>query len=90
MVPFVAMGVYQGYTRESIGKNKSVERDLRRNHNRLIKNAKVFVGDGTVIERASILIKNGKIEEVFVGDAPSGKTLNADFAPSGRKRAGAR
>ncbi|HEY3741355.1 MAG TPA: ABC transporter permease [Bryobacteraceae bacterium] len=78
MLPFVAMGAYEGYTRDSIAKQKSVDRDLRRNHTRLIKDARVFVGDGTVIERASVLLKNGKIEDIFLGDAPPAKSLNAD------------
>lgn len=78
LLPFIAMGAYQSYTKESIGKQKSVERDLRRGHSRLIKDAKVFVGDGTVIERASVLIKRGKIEQIFIGEAPTAKSLNAD------------
>ena len=78
MLPFIAMGIYQGYTKESIGKNKTIERDLRRKHTRLIKDARVFVGDGTVIERASVLVKDGKIDRIFIGDAPDPKSLNAD------------
>lgn len=78
LLPFIAMGVYQTYTKESISKQKSVERDMRRSHTRLIKDARVFVGDGTVIERASVLLKDGKIEQIFIGDAPSAKSLHAD------------
>ena len=78
MLPFIVTGVYQSFTRESLAKNKTIERELHRRHTRLITDVRVFVGDGTVIDRASVLVKNGKIEEIFTGQAPTAKSLNAD------------
>jgi len=54
LLPFLLMGTYEAYTKEGIGKQKTIDRDLRRNHTRLIKNVRVFVGDGTVIDRDSV------------------------------------
>ena len=78
MLPFFVMGAYQSYTRDNLAKNKGIERELRRRHTRLITDVRVFVGDGSVIERASVLVKNGKIEEIFTGQAPTAKSVNAD------------
>lgn len=79
MLPFFLMGAYQSYTKENIGRQKVVDREIRRSHSRLIRNARVFVGDGTVLERASVLLRRGKIEQIFAtGDAPEAKALDAD------------
>ena len=78
MLPFIAMGVHESITQDSIAKTKTISRDIRRKHNWLIKDVRVFVGDGTVIERASVLIKEGKIEQIFSGETPNAKDLKAD------------
>ena len=78
LLPFLAMGVYESFTKDNIEKNKTISRDLRRKHTRLVKDVRIFVGDGTVIERASVLLKDGKIEDIFTGETPTAKSLNAD------------
>src|SRR5581483_10136114 len=40
-------------------------RQLNRNHNWLIHDARVFIGDGPVLDRANVYIRNGKIVEVI-------------------------
>ena len=44
----------------------------------LIRNARIFIGDGRVIESGAVLVKNGKIERVYEGAAPDPKALKAE------------
>jgi imidazolonepropionase-like amidohydrolase len=78
LLPFFLLGGYQVWSRQELTKSKIIERDLRRGHNWLIQNARIFVGNGKVIESGSVLIKQGKIAEVYEGTAPDAKLLNAD------------
>jgi imidazolonepropionase-like amidohydrolase/ABC-type multidrug transport system permease subunit len=78
LAPFLMMGAYQAYTRESIGKSKILTRELHRSRTFLIRGARIIVGDGTVIESGAVLVKSGKIAEIYPMNAPDAKTLNAD------------
>ena len=51
---------------------------LRRKFARLIRDARIFTGDGRVIERGSLLLKDGKIVRIFEGSAPDADSLDAD------------
>ncbi len=79
LLPFFAMGTYQAYSKENIENARLDERLLRRSQTRLIRNARLFVGDGSVVETGSLLIRNGKIAEIYDGPGPDAKTLNADL-----------
>jgi imidazolonepropionase-like amidohydrolase/ABC-type transport system involved in cytochrome c biogenesis permease component len=78
LLPFFLLGGYQLWSRQELTKSKIIERDLRRGHNWLIQNARIFVGNGKVIESGSILLKQGRIAEIYEGNAPDAKLLNAD------------
>ncbi len=78
LAPFLLMGAWQTHTKTNVTKAKALMRDLQRNTAFLIRDARVFVGDGTVIERASVLIRDGKIAEVFTGSAPDADALKAE------------
>ena len=78
LAPFLMMGAYQAYTRESIGKSKILTREMRRSRTTLFRGARIIVGDGTVIESGSVLVKGGKIAEIYPGTSPDAKTLKAD------------
>jgi ABC-type multidrug transport system permease subunit len=78
LAPFLILGIYQSWSREDLAKARILARDMERGKTLLITNARVFVGDGKVIESASILIKGGKISEIYEGNAPEAKTLKAD------------
>ncbi len=65
LAPFILMGVYQARTRQNIEKAKLLEHAASRARSVLLKNVKVFVGDGTVIANGAVLIQNGKIGQVF-------------------------
>jgi imidazolonepropionase-like amidohydrolase len=77
LLPFFLLGGYQAWSRQELTKSKIVERDLRRGDNWLIQNARIFVGNGKVIESGSVLIQQGKIAEIYEGTAPDAKSLNA-------------
>jgi imidazolonepropionase-like amidohydrolase/ABC-type multidrug transport system permease subunit len=85
LAPFLLLGIYQSWSRQDLAKAKILARDLERGKTWLIQNARVFVGDGRVIESASILIKGGKIAEIYEGNAPDAKTLKADVVEAAGK-----
>ena len=78
LAPFLILGTYQAYSKESLQQAKVLQRELRRSRTLLIRDVRLFIGDGRVIERGALLIRDGKIAEIFEGDAPDPKKLNAE------------
>jgi len=78
LAPFLILGVYQAYSKESINHAKVLQRELRRSRTILIREARLFIGDGRVVERGALLVRDGKIAQIFEGDAPDAKSLNAE------------
>lgn len=78
LAPFLLLGVYQAYSKESIMQAKVLQRELRRSRTLLIRDVRLVIGDGRVIERGGLLIREGKIAQVFEGDAPDPKSLSAE------------
>jgi imidazolonepropionase-like amidohydrolase/ABC-type multidrug transport system permease subunit len=76
--PFILMGAWESRGKENLAKNQRDMRDLRRSGTLLIRDARLFLGDGTVIEQGSVLIRDGKITEIFNGPAPDPKSLKAE------------
>jgi imidazolonepropionase-like amidohydrolase len=76
--PFVVMGCYQAYSRQNKQKSELLWRDLMRNDTFLIRGAKIFVGSGKVIDSGSVLVKDGKIVEVYPDAGPDARQLKAD------------
>jgi imidazolonepropionase-like amidohydrolase/ABC-type multidrug transport system permease subunit len=72
LAPFFIMGVYQARTRENIERAKIFARNTERNRSVLFNNAHVIVGNGAVIQNGAVLVKDGKIAEVF--DKPPADT----------------
>ena len=70
LFPFIVLGGYQAYSREHLRKAKVLMRDLDRSGTYLIRGARIFVGDGQVIESGAVLVRKGKIEEVFSRHSP--------------------
>lgn len=85
LAPFLIMGCWRAYTKEHIGENEALFRDLQRSGTILIRNARVFVGDGTVKENASVLVHDGKIVDVFDGAGPDAGKLRADVVEGSGK-----
>ena len=85
LAPFFFLGTYQAYTKDNIEKSRIDSRIVRRSRSVLYRNARIFVGDGKVIELGSVLVKNGKIEEVFEGAGPDPKQVNAEAVEAAGK-----
>ena len=78
LLPFVFLGVYQAWSQQGLVKSHILARDYARGRSWLIQNARIFVGNGKVIESGAVLVKGGKIAEVYDGSFPDAKTLNAE------------
>jgi len=78
LLPFLFLGAYQAWSQHDLVKAKILARDLRRGQTWLIQNARIFVGNGKVIESGAVLVKGGKIAEVYDGTFPDAKTLKAE------------
>ncbi len=78
MAPFLAIGVWQAHAKTNLGKEKMTLRELNRSRSLLIRDVKVFVGDGQILDQQSVLIRDGKIAKIFSGSAPDAKTLKAE------------
>jgi len=78
LAPFLLLGIYQAYSKESITQAKVMQRELRRSRTLLIREVRLFIGDGRVIERGALLVRDGRIAQIFEGDAPDAKKLGAE------------
>ena len=78
IAPFLAMGIWQSHTREVLAKSKMLEHQMRRSRNLLIRNARIFIGDGNVIESGSVLVRDGKIAALYGTPTPDAKQLHAE------------
>ncbi|PYR36630.1 MAG: hypothetical protein DMF93_19560, partial [Acidobacteria bacterium] len=85
LLPFVALGVYQFRSSEQIVKNRMLWRELQRGDVFLIRNAKIFVGDGRVIESGSLLVRKGKVEAVYEGRGPEESLVKAEVIEASGK-----
>lgn len=85
LAPFVALGVYQFRTNDQIVKNRKLWRELQRDDSFLIRNGRIFVGDGRVIESGSVLVRHGRIEQIFEGAAPEAAALKAEAVEASGK-----
>ncbi len=78
LLPFFLLGIFQAWSRQEIVKSRILERDRARNHSWLIQNARIFTGTGKMIESGSILMRKGKIDQIYEGTAPNADSLNAE------------
>jgi imidazolonepropionase-like amidohydrolase/ABC-type multidrug transport system permease subunit len=85
LMPFLVLGAWQMHARTGIVKTKILSRQIARRDTFLIRGARIFVGDGTVIENGSVLVREGKIAEVYDGSGPDPKTLRAETVEAAGK-----
>jgi len=85
MAPFVLLGAWQMHTRSGIEKTKMLNRQLSRSETFLIRNARIFVGDGKIIESGAVLVRGGKIAEVYEGNGPDPKSVKAETVEAAGK-----
>ena len=83
LLPFIAIGAWQLRSEDSQRKMRILERQSRRSQSWLIRDARIFPGSGPVMERGAVLVRNGRIERVFNGPAPSPKELHAETLEAG-------
>jgi len=78
LAPFLMIGVWQSFSRTNLKKSEIIARGMRRDQTWLVRGARLFVGDGTIIENGGLLIRDGKIDQVFTGPAPDPRSLSAE------------
>jgi imidazolonepropionase-like amidohydrolase/ABC-type multidrug transport system permease subunit len=74
LAPFLVMGIWEAHAKENARANKVLDRQMARSQTTLITGARIIVGDGKVIESGAVLVRNGKIAEVY--ETPPGDTTS--------------
>jgi len=82
---FLVLGFWQMHTRTGLAKTKVLNRQLARSETFLIRGARIVVGDGKVIENGSVLVRGGKIAEIYEGAGPDPKTLKVETVEAAGK-----
>ena len=85
MLPFFLIGVWQLRSKDNLAKAKILDRDLRRSSTFLIRDTRLFLGDGSVIESGSILVRNGLIAEIYEGFGSGGQGPEGRLGRGGRQ-----
>ena len=85
LAPFVFMGVYQARTHDSMNSAKIQEHEIERSHTVLFQHVRVFVGNGNVIANGAVLIKDGKILQVFTTAPSETGSFHADVVDAAGK-----
>ncbi len=78
LVPFVIIGTWNARTDEAVVQARMTMRAMERGHAYLIRDARLIIGDGQVIEPGGVLLKDGKIVQVYEGSSPDPKSLKAE------------
>ncbi len=78
LLPFLVLGSIQLESKGEIRKAKMLARAMERQGSILIRGAQIFVGDGQILQSGSVLVKDGKIIEVFRNEdrLPSSGTVS--------------
>jgi imidazolonepropionase-like amidohydrolase/ABC-type multidrug transport system permease subunit len=85
LTPFLLLGFWQMHTRTGVAKTKMLNRELSRSETFLIRGARIFIGDGKVIENGSLLVRGGKIAAVYEGEGPDPKSVKAETVEAAGK-----
>jgi len=85
LTPFFLLGTWEAQSQQNVEKTQILAREIARSDTYLIRGARIFVGDGQVIESGAILVKDGKIAEVYDGQGPDPSTLKASVVEAAGK-----
>jgi len=85
LAPFLISGIYQARTKQSIEREKILDRETWRMRTILFNNVNIFTGNGETIQGGAVLIKNGKIAQVFRKAPQDTKSFNADVVEDAGK-----
>ncbi len=77
LLPFLIAGAFEARGRTNLAKAKAVAREVRRSRSILFENVRVISG-GQMIPQAGVLVRDGKIAQIFPGQTPEAKSLRAD------------
>jgi imidazolonepropionase-like amidohydrolase/ABC-type multidrug transport system permease subunit len=77
LTPFLLLGTWQAYSHENVRRARVYTREMRRGRTLLIRNVRIFTGD-KLIPTGAVLVKEGKIAQVFEGPSPDAKSLKAE------------
>ncbi len=78
LAPFLLIGAWQSFSGTNLKKSEIIARGMRRNQTWLVRGARLFVGDGTVIDNGGLLIRDGRIAQVFTGAVPDPRSVSAE------------
>ncbi len=78
LAPFLIAGSWQAWSKDNLRKTQTLAREMKRAQTWLIRDARIFVGDGRVIDSGAVLIRNGRIVSVFEGATPTADSLHAE------------
>jgi imidazolonepropionase-like amidohydrolase/ABC-type multidrug transport system permease subunit len=84
MGPFVVIGCYSAFRKDHLGENEALFRQLQRTEPFLIRNARIWTGD-RMIENGAVLVRDGKIGEIYEGAAPDAEKLKAEVVEGSGK-----
>jgi imidazolonepropionase-like amidohydrolase/ABC-type multidrug transport system permease subunit len=79
LAPFILLGAWESYGGTNDVRQAIAFRELARNNSFRVHDVRVFVGDGRVIDRADVYLKNGRIVDV-VEDGKSSSENPASYA----------
>lgn len=79
LLPFLLIGGWQAYSEENLRKTKMIDREQRRSLSWLIRDARIFTGDGQVIESGAVLVRGGRIDAIWPGRGPDPDTVRAEL-----------
>jgi len=79
LLPFLLIGGWQAYSLDNLRKTKIIDREQRRSLSWLIRDARVFIGDGEVLELGTVLVRGGRIEAVWPGRGPDPRDVRAEL-----------
>ncbi len=79
LLPFLLIGGWQAYSLENLRKTRIIDREQRRSLSWLIRDARVFTGDGEVLEIGTVLVRGGRIESVWPGRGPDPRDVRAEI-----------
>jgi imidazolonepropionase-like amidohydrolase/ABC-type multidrug transport system permease subunit len=85
LLPFVLLGAYQSYSRDQIRNTRALWRRLQRTDTFLLRGGRIFVGDGRLIETGAVLVREGRIAEVFTGPGPDPEAIGAEVVETAGK-----
>ncbi len=76
LAPIFIMGAWQMQSRSNVTKAAVLEREAARSRIWLIRDARLILGNGQIIERGSVLLRGGKIAQVWNGALREGDVPN--------------